>query len=190
MPHQDDKHLLIRLRKGDKDSFRALYELYGPQLLSFARRLTGDPDIAEDAVQNVFMRLWIRREGIDENRSVCNYLQVSVRNEIYAHFRSAFNARRERMSQEGNEFPDISSDIEKDLSAQEMEDIVGRAVENMPERRREIFVMSRRLHLSNAQIADQLGLSVRTVEKHIELALKEIRNILPVPVILLITLLW
>ncbi len=190
MAESDDKQLLIRLKRGDKESFRILFERDYPVFLSFARRMLRDGDVAEDLVQNVFMRLWIARERIDENRNLRNYLLVSVRNEIYGHFRTAFVARRQGDLDSVAERTRSSSNLENDYSAKELEQTVGRIVEAMPDRRREIFNLSREQHLTNAQIAEKLGLSVRTVEKHIELALSEIRHLLPVSVLLLVGLIW
>ena len=186
----DDKQLLRRLKEGNKESFRIIFERNAPVFLAFARRLLRDPDVAEDIVQNVFMRLWIARERVDEERNLRNYLMVSVRNEIYGHLRMAFNARREPDSARVAEVEDSAPGLENELSARELERIVEKIVERMPSRRREIFTLSRRQHLSNAEIARQLGLSVRTVEKHIELALAEIRRLLHVSVLLLVTTIW
>ena len=186
----DDRQLLRHLKQCDKESFRIIFERYAPVFLAFARRLLRDADVAEDIVQNVFMRLWIGRERIDEGRNLRNYLMVSVRNEIYCYLRMAFNARREPDSAHMAEVEDTAPGLENELSARELELIVEKAVEKMPPRRREIFILSRHRHLSNAEIARQLGLSVRTVEKHIELALSEIRNLLHISVVLLVTSLW
>lgn len=190
MDRPDDKQLLERLKRGDKECFRILFERNAPVFLSFARRLLRDADVAEDVVQNVFMRLWIARERIDVNRNLRNYLLVAVRNEIYCYLRMAFNARRDSGDTLVGEMEDAASGLESELSARELERIVEQVVEKMPERRREIFSMSRRQHLSNAEIAERLGLSVRTVEKHIELALQEIRNVIHVSVVLLVVTLW
>ena len=114
---------------------------------------------------------------------------MAVRNEIYCYLRMAFQARREPRSAL-REPEDSAPGQDSELSARDLRRVVDRIVEHMPARRREIFLLSRQQHLSNAQIAQRLGLSVRTVEKHIELALQEIRRALPVSILLLVSLLW
>lgn len=189
MDRSEERSLLERLKGGDKESFRAIFEEHAPVFLSFARRLLRDADVAEDVVQNVFMRLWIVRERIDENRSLRNYLLVAVRNEVYCYLRMAFQARREPRAAIG-EPEDSAPGQDSELSARELRQVVEQVVERMPSRRREIFALSRTQHLSNAEIAQRLGLSVRTVEKHIELALQEIRSALHVSILLLVVTLW
>ncbi len=186
----DDKLLLKRLKEGDKESFRIIFEQNAPVFLSFARRLLRDADMAEDIIQNVFMRLWIARERIDVERNLRNYLMVSVRNEIYCCLRTAFNSRREHNAVYIAEQKDCAPGIDQELSARELEQLADRVVAGMPSRRREIFILSRKQHLSNAEIAKLLGISARTVEKHIQLAINEMRKVISVNIILLVVTLW
>ena len=110
-----------------------------------------------------------------------------MRNEIYQYFRSAFKSQYEDLSAE---LLDNSVNIEGDLSTKELEKRISSVVMNMPQRRREIFNMSRFEKLSNNEIAQRLGISVRTVEKHIENALSDLRKNLSIPVAILVMLLW
>ncbi len=147
--------MLDRLRKGDTESFRIVFEENAPLFLAFARRLLRDADAAEDVVQNVFMRLWIGRERIDPERGLRNYLLVAVRNEIYCYLRMAFQARRESQTPV-REPEDSTLGQDSELSARELQQVVDQVVDHMPSRRREIFLLSRRQHLSNAEIARRL----------------------------------
>ena len=147
--------MLDRLRKGDTESFRIVFEENAPLFLAFARRLLRDADAAEDVVQNVFMRLWIGRERIDPERGLRNYLLVAVRNEIYCYLRMAFQARRESQTPV-REPEDSTLGQDSELSARELQQVVDQVVDHMPSRRREMFLLSRRQHLSNAEIARRL----------------------------------
>ena len=80
--------------------------------------------------------------------------------------------------------------VETAISAKELERKIAGVIAGMPHRRREIFNMSRYEKLSNREIAQRLGLSVRTVEKHIENALADIRKTIPVSVLILVMILW
>lgn len=187
MMNIEDRALVIRLKEGDKIAFKLLFERYYPVFISFARRMLKDESTAEDLVQNVFMKIWVGRSNIDEDRSFRNYLLVSMRNEVYQYFRYAF-----RMEGEVDcvEVEDGSVNVEVELSARELEKNISSVVSQMPPRRREIFDMSRYEKLSNREIAQRLGLSVRTVEKHIENALADIRKHIPVSVLVIVMTLW
>lgn len=176
MTEQNEKYLISRLKKGDKDAFRQLFEYYYPLFLAFAKRLLKKDYVSEDLIQNVFMRVWILREKLDEKRSLKNYLLVAVRNEIYYFLRTELKKKHEEIK---DDVAVTMFDANNNMSAKELEIAVSKILSSMPERRREIFELSRSNKLSNAEIADKLGLSVRTVEKHIENALKDIRNQLP-----------
>lgn len=187
----DDKALVVRLKDGDKRAFKELYERHYPLFISFARRLLKDESTAEDLIQNVFMKIWVGRANLNENKSFKNYLLVSIRNEVYQYFRYAFRLEdSEKYSEKFLEVIDNSMNIETEMSAKELEKNVTKIIADMPQRRREIFNMSRHEKLSNKDIAQRLGLSVRTVEKHIENALADIRKNIPTSILALVMLLW
>jgi RNA polymerase sigma-70 factor (ECF subfamily) len=187
MVHLEDKILVRRLKSGDKNAFKLLFEKYYPLFISFAQRLLKDEIEAEDLIQDVFMRVWVGRANLNEDKHFKNYLLVSIRNEIFQHFRHAFR------TESGGQFLEIIDDginLETELSAKELEQRVSVIVSRMPHRRREIFNLSRCDKLSNQEIAQRLGISVRTVEKHIEQALSDIRKNISISILVLILSLW
>ena len=173
MTEQNEKKLIINLKNGDKNAFKQLFEHYYPLFLAFARKMLKQDNVAEDIIQNVFMRTWVLRERLDEKRSLKNYLLVAVRNEIYYHLRGELKKRHEKLQEEAAICP---FDINSAISAKDLEKDLERIVASLPDRRREIFEMSRNQKMSNSEIAERLGISVRTVEKHIENALSDIRQ--------------
>lgn len=183
MTIQEEKHLISRLKTGDKEAFKQLFECYYPLFLGFARRMLRDNYVADDIIQNVFMRIWSMRERLDEERGLRNYLLVAVRNEIYYHLRSELRKRHEEID---SDYAYTAINPDHEIDAREMNRSISSIIASMPERRREIFNMSRHQRLSNAEIAERLGISIRTVEKHIENALSDIRKSLPVSIIALI----
>ncbi len=93
-----DRQLIRNIRKGDEKSFEELFDRYYDRFYAFACALLHDRDAAEDILQNVFLKLWIGRERLDEDRSVSNYLLVSVRNEIYDWLSLKYNSAVVRCS--------------------------------------------------------------------------------------------
>lgn len=187
MAQIEDKFLVRRLKDGDKSAFKALFERYYPQFMSFAHKLLRNESAAEDLIQNVFLKIWIGRANLNEHKNFKNYLLVSVRNEIYQYFRHQF---RIEDTAECPEIMDASQNLDTELSTKELENRIAVVISKMPQRRREIFNMSRLEKLSNQEIAGRLGISIRTVEKHIENALTDIRKHINVSVLILAMLLW
>lgn len=166
----DDK-LIRALKKGDKESFRELIEGRYSLYFSFALALVKDRDVAKDILQNVFLKLYLNHTEIDENKNLHNFLLKSVRLEVKNHFRLASNARRK----DGLSEDAIISDLYNIIYYDEAMASVNDALAMMPPMRKAAFILSRMEGRTNAEIASRLGISVRTVEKHIELAKKDIR---------------
>ena len=153
---QSDSSLISAVKKGDKGAYEQLFVRYYPTLLRFIHGMLKDNHMAEDIAQNIFMKLWIHREKLDSTQSLKNYLFVLAKHEIF----NIFKAKRTTML---SLLPQLN-----DLSIKH--------ISTTPPPPQLIFRMSRCEHLSNREIAERLGLSVRSVDKHIELALKDLHN--------------
>ena len=134
----------------------------------------GDRAAAEDLAQELFIRLWNRRLSIDPQKSLKNWLIVSARNAAL-NWLKAKSRSPESPIEAADTMDDGSQPIES-LCLRQLEMNLDNAISALPERRKQIFKMSRLDHLPNEEIASRLGLSVRTVEKHIELALRDLRS--------------
>lgn len=169
-----DRILIIGLKYGDEMCFEKLLRKYYPRFRAYTYRLIHDQHQAEDILQNVFMKLWMNRLTLDENISIVTYLFVLTRNEILNHIRYS------RMHPLASGDETVKEEIvNNEFDFNDLYALLLNIIENkLPERRREIFKMNRFEHLSPSEIARRLGLSTRTVEKHIELALKTIRGTL------------
>ena len=122
------------------------------------------------------MQLWLGRDRLDEHRSLYNLLFTMTKHRIYDHFRRRYNleALRRPLS-EFDAVSDESESPESGLEAEQLRQTIARTAAVMPPQRRTIFALSRQENLSRQEIARRLGVSVRTVDKHLELALREIR---------------
>lgn len=173
-----DSQIIKRLSDGDQGAFRVVFEHYYPRVSEFVRRIVKDDNLAEDITQDIFVKIWERREifGV-EVQAFGKYIYVMSRN-------AAINALRRsgRVSSLSNELLNKSDNdsVEESYYAQEKELIIRLAVCQMPEQRRRIFEMSRYMGMDNQTIATTLNLSKKTVENHLTLALKTLRSILAV----------
>ena len=170
----NEKALIAGLKEGDIECFGTLFRKYYPTFFAFVRGLVKNSHTAEDIVQNVFMKVWIHRGSLNEELSMRNFLFVLAKREVLNHFRAKYNLVK--LTDNIDDNGESENNVETSYSMHELEEQLRTAIENMPQRRREVFVMSRLKHMSNKEIAEALGLSVRTVDRHIELALKYMRE--------------
>lgn len=159
----------------DVHAFECIFHRYYPMVYGFIRGMLKDEGMAEDVAQNIFMKLWVNRFNLLPNTSLRNYLCVLARNEGLNILRSKRNTSI--VLQPDVQEPKVSEPAVEDwYNYLETNARLRRDIEAMPPQRRTIFKMSRYDNLSNMEIAVRLNLSVRTVEKHIELALKDLRR--------------
>jgi len=169
----------------DKRTFEELFRKFFPALMTFARKFLPGEDDAREVVHKVFINLWEKRASLDTSTSLKSYLFKSVHNR-------SLNVIRDRKKFVGNEVPDVASeiDVEAQMDAMELEDRIMKVIEGLPEKCKEIFEMSRFEGLKYNEIADKLGISVKTVENQMSKALKVLREKLSDYLVLVVWLLW
>lgn len=172
-----DTELMIRVRAGDRLAFEHLYHRYAARVYAIAWRLMRDEAAAADLRQEAFFRLWQRRTEWDGTGSVAAYLIRVARNLAFdGHRRRLVHERwRDEAAHEDSHrapAPDIL------LAQQDVALRVHDAIDALPKRPREVFVLSRDAGLSYREIAELLGISPRTVELHMGKALRLLRETL------------
>ena len=168
--------LLPLIRQGDHRAFAVLYDLFTPDLIAFIAKKVTSSEVAEDILHDLFMSVWKNREMIEEIESLPAYLFSSCRYLILAYYRKEMKRKIDQNFEE-IEFEDQSAPIEDRLYYRYIIDIVAKEVENLPEKCREVFKLSRDYYLSNKEIARNLGISESTVEKHINKAIRHLRAV-------------
>ena len=175
-----DSDLVERMRDGDKEAFEAIFDRYYDLLHTFAKQILKDSFAAEDIIQNVFIKVWIRKERINSKLSLRNYLLVATRNELFDYMRLRYNLLRSDINDGLLDVADTDPDAGEYLLHRERAGFIDAAMRSMPDKRREIFSMRYDRNMTNAEIARALNLSIRTVEKHVDLAIKQIRRTISV----------
>mgnify|MGYP006271234069 FL=1 len=156
--------------------FRALFESMYEALCRYALTIVSSWDTAEDLVQDVFVRLWERHRDRLPLREPKGYLFRAVRNAALNHIGAARNARR-NADADVQTLPGTASFSPEDtLNAQITREAIHASIRALPDRQEEVFRLSRQHHLTYAEIAEVLGISVKTVETHMGRALAFLRN--------------
>lgn len=172
---------------GDR-SFEWLFNHYYAGLVVYANRFTQDKPVSEDIVHDVFLRYWETDVDLKPG-AVKSYLFNSVRNQSLNHLRN-LNTRT-RYQQQILDKGEITGSITWEYFVKsELEELIDKAVAKLPAQQRRVFVMSRFEYKSAVEISEEMGISHRTVQKHLELALKnllrELSEYLPVGLISII----
>lgn len=173
----DERILVQRLIEGDEDAFCELYAAYKNRLIFFAMRFLKSREYAEDIFQDAFTIIWQGRRFINPDASFSSYLYTIVRNRILNQLRDLENQTKLK-EQILAQAVDYSNDTSDGILANDLHDLIARAMQQLTARQREIFEMSRRQDMSHREIAEALGISVYTVQEHISTSLRILRTYL------------
>lgn len=182
MEQNTDVYILSHLQKKDKEAFRYLYEQYFSKMVLFAESYLYDEEEARDLVQDLFFKLWDNAPHLEVLNSLKAYLFTSLRNRCLnvlrdRKIRDSHNDKLfEAQLFSGTDDLDIDENIQERLQA---------ALNSLPDKCREIFLLKIVQGKKNKEIADQLGLADSTVKTQIQRAYKNIREKL-VPILLFI----
>ncbi len=169
-----EEELLNRLKTGDMKAFEVIYKSFHKMLWHYAKEMLKDEDEAEDTVQQLFIRIWEKRDSLLISSSFKSYLFTSVRN---ACLKKMEKAVREKASD-----PLESTEMERVGKAQDpaqfkdLQSAIQQSIESLPERCRLVFKLSRFGGLTYNEIAKELELSVKTVENQMSKALQTLRQ--------------
>ncbi|WP_446776655.1 RNA polymerase sigma-70 factor, partial [Macellibacteroides fermentans] len=177
----DYTSLICEIKSGSRTAFNTLYRIHYPGLLAYAE-LFLDEGGAEDVIQDVFLNVWINRDNLNDSSSLKGYLLRSVYNTSLNYLKKEKYARKysseyqQQIEELGYLFydPESNETIQK-LYSKDLHKEIQAAIDALPPKCREVFSLSYLGELSNKEIAQQLGISVSTVENHIHSALKQLR---------------
>jgi RNA polymerase sigma-70 factor (ECF subfamily) len=161
----------------DGEALVGAYRAYRAPLVRYAHRLTGDAATAHDVVQDVFVKLWETREGLTIRSSFQALLYTMTRNRALNHNRHRAHVAADVDAEEalGTTAAETAPASDAALQADELRRHLHRWIEALPPRRAEAFTLSRFHALSHGEIAEIMGLSIRTVDTHIVHALRDLR---------------
>ena len=158
----------------DKAYFEQLFKTHFVHLCNFAHQYVHDLNSAKDITQKVFINLWEKRAKIDPQKPIQSYLFTAVRNRCLNYIRDQKKYRSQVLDLD---IVDLDISFEDDDSGVvELEEKVAQALNMLPEKSRQVFEMSRFQQMKYKEIAEELDISVKTVEAHMSRALKGLRE--------------
>jgi RNA polymerase sigma-70 factor (ECF subfamily) len=173
--HNEDE-LLQRTAEGDERAFASLFHTYHQSLGSYIFKLTDSQTLAEEIVQDAFIKAWQHRSTLAEIKNFRSWLFMISRNH-------ALNAMRDRSRQllKHNEWvkqQDVASEMENNTDVNYLNKIIAEAIAGLPAQQQRAYLLSRENAMTHAQIAAEMQISPNTVKRHITIALQTITHYL------------
>lgn len=157
-------------------SFDVIFKLYYPKVKNFVYGFVGVESEAEDIAQDIFLKLWTKRNNIQIMTNFEAYLYTMARNCTLNALKSSSVRHKLQSLTDADVVADTG--VEDIIYSEELHELINRVTSQMPDQRRRIFTMSRLDGMSNEEIGHRLNISKRTVETHISQALAQIRRLL------------
>ncbi len=172
-PHLDD--VLTRLQAGDRSALQVLFQQHHPMVCGTMYRFVKDQSTVEDLAQEVFVRFWEKRESIQINTSVQAYLRRMAINEALGYLRRNKHQYDEEVTPQ-TPVGEAENSVEQQYLHSELEQNVRAAIDTLPPKCRTVFHLSRFEDMTYQEIADQMGISIKTVENQMSKALRILRE--------------
>lgn len=153
-----------------------MFNTYSQQVFNAAMLYLKDPAAAREVVQEIFMRVWLKREALNAIDDFSDYLFILTRNHIYDSFRKQ-QVKQKAMAYLGMQEPGYANDTDHVVQDHQYQQILHDAIDSLPPARKKIY-LARKQGLSNEEISHQLNISVHTVKKQLQLALRSLRSII------------
>ena len=162
--------MLCRIAEGDEAAFSELFYAYHQRLGAYVYRLTESRPATQEIVQDVFVKIWVKRSGLVDVVNFDAYLFTAARNHVFNYIR---NMARERSRQADLE---VETTAEAETPGEDYHSMLDEAVAQLPQQQQRVYRLHKQEGLSHAEIAERMQLSVETVKKHMSLALRAIRD--------------
>ncbi|WP_291910194.1 sigma-70 family RNA polymerase sigma factor [Chitinophaga sp. CB10] len=170
----EEQALLSQVAGGDAAAFTAIFHQYSKLVYDAAMVYLKDPNLATETVQEIFMKVWLRRAALPTVGNFRDYLFILTRNHIYDGFRRQL-VKLKVYDIHQQQQPTIREDADHLLLQKEYDGILHAAVSALPPERRKVY-QARQAGYSNEEISRQLNISVHTVKKQMSLAMQSIRT--------------
>jgi RNA polymerase sigma-70 factor (ECF subfamily) len=174
MNQPEEKIWMKKIQSGDAKAFEMLFHQYYGHLCLFATKILNNDAAAEEVVQEFFVKIWEKKEQLSIETSVKNYLFRAVKNQCLNYIKHNFVKENYIKTKENENQLEI--DFEENYVEVDLAKKIKESIDSLPEKRREIFRLSREEGLKYREIAQKLNISIKTVEAQMGLAIKNLRE--------------
>ena len=174
----NEKELLSRIATGDETAFRVIYDNYRRKIYAYTIRLTESEAIADDIIQDVFMKVWVNRQSLEGIDNFNAWLHTVARNHIADVMKIIAKARVSHQQWAQKAVNGITNNTEESIADKENQQLLQQALNRLSPQQRLIYHLTRHEGTKHADIAGQLQISRNTVKTHLVHALRSIRNYL------------
>lgn len=170
----NEQELLVRIKNDDESAFIEVYDLFWKRLFNFGYKKLGKKEIVEGIVQEVFIDFWTKRSKLEIHTSLTSYLFTSVNYRIINHYKSQ-SIRDKYSAHEKSKGEQRNSSTDEKILFNDLKSNIKKVVRKFPPQRKKVYQLRFNKGLSYIEIAENLEISVSTVEKHLIRALRDIR---------------
>ncbi|RFS21775.1 RNA polymerase sigma-70 factor [Chitinophaga silvatica] len=174
-PHINESTILLDAAAGNERAFATLFYWYYQELGRFVGKMTDSQELAEEIVQDAFVKIWLRRETLAQIDNFGAYLFTICKHDTFAALKKIAAEKVLRVDLEKH-LTEENDPSQWDKPTDEYRALIAEAVAKLPAQQQKVYMMSRYDRLKYEEIAHQLNLSVVTVKKHIQLAVQFIRK--------------
>lgn len=170
----NDKELLLRISRNDAEAFAIFFNQHKDKIFTIAFKITDSVFLSEEAVQDIFMKLWVNRKMLPEVQHFQAWFNTITRNHLFSVLKRKA-ARENREIVFANKIPSVTNNTDETILLKETEELLEKALFTLPPQQNKIYHLIKVRGMKNEEVASQLNLSTETVKSHLSKAIKNIR---------------
>lgn len=169
-----EKKLLAQIARNDAEAFGRLFYLYKDKIYSIAYKISGSTQLAEEVVQDIFMKVWLKRSDLTEISNFPAWLNTVTSNHLFSLLKRRVAKEKREVSLESIQMLAITN-TENDILQRDTEAVLNKAISSLPAQQNKVYKLIKVYGFKKEEVASQLNLSPETVKVHLTKAIKSIR---------------